>query len=127
VAVQVSAALDLAVLADHDLLVHALDNIAANAGKHTSSGLIVFEGRDAGRHTEIEIRDTGKGMTAEESSHAFERFYRGQNRDEGTGFGLGLAIADEAVRALNGSIRLDSRPNRGTRVRISLPSARVMA
>lgn len=127
VTVEVSAPPDLAVLADHDLLVHALDNIAGNAGKHTRSGSIVFEGRDAGRHAEIEIRDTGKGMTAEESSHAFERFYRSQNGDEGAGFGLGLAIADEAVRVLNGSIRLDSSPNRGTRVRISLPSAKVMA
>jgi two-component system phosphate regulon sensor histidine kinase PhoR len=127
VTVQVSAPTDLAVLADHDLLVHALDNIAANAGKHTRSGSIVFEGRDAGRRAEIEIRDTGEGMTAEESSHAFERFYRSQNEVEGAGFGLGLAIADEAVRVLNGSIRLDSTPNRGTRVRISLPSAKVMA
>jgi two-component system phosphate regulon sensor histidine kinase PhoR len=127
VAVQVSAPLDLAVLADHDLLVHALDNIAANASKHTRSGSIVLEGRDAGRRAEIEIRDTGEGMTAEESSHAFERFYRSRNGVEGAGFGLGLAIADEAVRVLNGSIRLDSTPDRGTRVRISLPSARVMA
>jgi two-component system phosphate regulon sensor histidine kinase PhoR len=127
VAVQVSAPLDLAVLADHDLLVHALDNIAANASKHTRSGSIVLEGRDAGRRAEIEIRDTGEGMTAEESSHAFERFYRSRNGVEGAGFGLGLAIADEAVRVLNGSIRLDSTPDQGTRVRISLPSARVMA
>jgi two-component system phosphate regulon sensor histidine kinase PhoR len=126
VAVHVSAPADLAVLADQDLLVHALENIAGNAGKHTRSGSIVFEGRDVGRHAEIEIRDTGTGMTVEESSHAFDRFYRSQDGDEGGGFGLGLAIADEAVRVLNGSIRLDSTPNRGTRVRISLPSARVM-
>ena len=127
VAVHVSAPADLAVLADQDLLVHALDNIAGNAGKHTRSGSIVFEGRDIGRHAEIEIRDTGAGMTVEQSSHAFDRFYRSQNGDEGGGFGLGLAIADEAVRVLNGSIRLESSPNRGTSVRISLPSARVMA
>jgi signal transduction histidine kinase len=41
--------------------------------------------------------------------------------------GLGLAIAKEAVEAIGGTIEIDSRPGAGTRVRIRLPSARLVS
>jgi two-component system phosphate regulon sensor histidine kinase PhoR len=126
VRVEVSAADDLAVLTDRDLLAHALMNIAANAARHTTRGSIALEGRDLGRQAEIEVRDTGAGMTVAESAQALDRFYRAERAGDRSGFGLGLAIADEALRALGGNIRLESKPGRGTRVRVSLPSARVM-
>lgn len=118
---------NLAVLADRDLLLHVLENVGANAVKHTREGSIVFEARDVGHNAEIEIRDTGAGMNSEQSRHAFDRFFRAHEPDGDTGFGLGLAIAQEAVRALGGTIRLDSAASKGTRVRISLPSAKVVA
>lgn len=127
VALEVRVPENLAVLANRDLFLHVLENVGANATKHTRAGSIVFEARDLGHDAEIEIRDTGVGMSSEESAHAFDRFFRAPEVDRGKGFGLGLAIADEAVRALGGTIRLDSVPNEGTRVRICLPSARVVA
>jgi signal transduction histidine kinase len=123
VLVDVIAPQDLAALTDRDLLYQALENIASNATKHTRSGEIVFEARDLGRTTEIEVRDTGTGMEPEDVAHAFDRFSRGPSRD---GFGLGLAIADEVITVLGGTIRLDSRPNVGTRVRVKLPGARLV-
>jgi two-component system OmpR family sensor kinase len=115
---------DLAVLANRELLLHALDNVLANAIKHTKQGSIEITARELGRQAEIEIRDSGRGMTPEEATTAFDRFYR--TRATEGGFGLGLAIAHEAVTALGGTIRLDSAPEQGTRVRIGLPSARVL-
>jgi signal transduction histidine kinase len=56
----------------------------------------------------------------------FDRFYRGDARD-GEGFGLGMAIVNESVRALGGTVRVDSVPGVGTTVRITLPLAGVRA
>ena len=125
VGVEVDADPQLAVVADHDLVFHALANIASNAVKHTREGRIVFEAHDLGSTTELEIRDTGAGMTPEQARHAFDRFYSSGGRNT-EGFGLGLAIAEEAIRVLGGTIELDSKQDAGTRVRIRLPSARLV-
>jgi two-component system, OmpR family, sensor histidine kinase VicK len=123
VRVRVEAPPTAAVLADRDLLRHAVDNVVANAAKYTHEGTIRLIARDLGELTELEIGDTGPGMEAAEAAQAFERFYR-PSRSQGVG--LGLAIAREAVHALDGSIQIDSEPGAGTRVRIHLPSARLL-
>jgi signal transduction histidine kinase/HAMP domain-containing protein len=109
---------------NRDLLEQALRNLAENAVKHTPSGRIVLRAYAAGTAVNIEVEDTGVGMTAETQQHVFDRFYRGQDRDA-EGFGLGLAIVRETVRTLGGHIELDSAPDQGTRVRIVLERARV--
>jgi len=113
----------IAVLAERDLLERALANIAENAVAHTERGCIVLEARHTGEGcVAIEVRDTGSGMPPDERERAFERFYRAGARG-GEGFGLGLAIVREAVRALNGTVEIDSEPGVGTAVRLSLPEA----
>jgi two-component system sensor histidine kinase VicK len=109
---------------NRDLLEQALRNLAENAVKHTPTGRIVLRAYAAGTAVNIEVEDTGVGMTAETQQHVFDRFYRGQDRDA-EGFGLGLAIVRETVRTLGGNIELDSAPDQGTRVRIVLERARV--
>jgi signal transduction histidine kinase len=116
---------NLAALADEALLHTALLNIAENAAKYTSSGRIEFEARQRGSRTEIEVRDTGRGMSRDEREHAFDRFYRAERGGEG--FGLGLAIAEEAVGALGGTLTLDSSARAGTRVLIELPGAELLS
>jgi len=64
-------------------------------------------------------------MSSEEQERAFQRFYRSSNGTEG--FGLGLAIAEEAVRALGGTIQLESEPGEGTRVRVAVPNAKIIS
>src|SRR6478736_662494 len=122
VEVSVRAAAELGTLADRDLLQQAIANVAENSAKHTRKGEIVFEAREKGTTTEIEIRDTGPGMTDEERARAFQRFYRASNGTDG--FGLGLAIAEEAARAIGGTIELESELGAGTQVRVAVPSAR---
>ena len=113
-------------IADRDLLHRALANVAENSAKHTRTGEIVLEARENGTTTEIEIRDTGPGMTDEEQARAFHRFYRSSNGSN-DGFGLGLAIAEEAVRAIEGTIELESEPGAGTQVRVVVPSAKIIS
>jgi two-component system, OmpR family, phosphate regulon sensor histidine kinase PhoR len=121
----VRSPLNLATLADEELLHTALANIAENAAKYTSAGRIAFEARQRGNRMEIEVRDTGRGMSREERDHAFDRFYRAETGREG--YGLGLAIAEEAIAALDGTMSLDSAPGVGTKVLIELPSAELVS
>ena len=59
-------------------------------------------------------------MTESERIHAFERFYRGDQRGEIAGTGLGLAIAKRAVERAGGTIDITSAPGQGTKVEISI-------
>jgi signal transduction histidine kinase len=125
VQVRVSCGPDVGVLADRDLLRQAVWNIAANAARHTRSGRITLTGHDLGPVSEIEVRDTGPGISGQDQARIFDRFFRGERR-AGGGFGLGLPIAREIAQALGGTVELESELGAGTRVRLRLPSARVV-
>jgi signal transduction histidine kinase len=122
VEVMVLCADGVAGLLDRELAHQAVSNVAANAARHTASGSIVLEaGQAAGGMVEIVVRDTGSGMTSEQQGRALDRFYRAGPRGE-NGFGLGLAIAAEAVRAQGGTIELGGGAGGGTFVRMTVPS-----
>ena len=121
VEVEVSAPPTLTVLADRDLLEQALANLVANAAKYTERGRIELKARPTrSGGVAIEVTDTGPGMSASERESATRRFYRGARR-EAEGFGLGLAIVQQAVAALGGELELESDPGRGTTARLLLP------
>jgi C4-dicarboxylate-specific signal transduction histidine kinase len=67
------------------------------------------------------ISDTGPGGRFDD--RGFHRFNRGPVA-QGEGFGLGLAISDETVRALGGELQIESHES-GTRAEVSLPAATV--
>jgi nitrogen-specific signal transduction histidine kinase len=124
VGVTISCGAGVAMLADRDLLWQAIWNVAANAARYTSEGKITLLGRDLGRVSEVEVRDTGPGIPEAELERIFDRFFRG-NR-EASGFGLGLPITREIARALSGTVYIESTLSAGTRIRIVLPSARLV-
>ena len=69
----------------------------------------------------VEVTDCGKGITADEQSRIFERFYRSPSvKSQIPGSGLGLSIAHGIVRAHNGELTVSSRPGLTT-FRITLP------
>ena len=120
VRVRVECEPDLAVRTDVDLLEQAVQSVAQNATKFTEHGEIVLRGARNGSGVVIEVEDTGRGIALVERDRIFERFYRGAGEDGG-GFGLGLAIANQAVKVLGGTIDLESEPT-GTTVRLHLPA-----
>jgi PAS domain S-box-containing protein len=122
VRLQVSCSPRLHAVANRDLAEQAIANLAGNAAKYTSEGAIRLSARRIDRDwVAIEVADTGAGVAAEERERVFERFYRGGERDR-TGFGLGLAIATQAARALGGRIELEpDGADGGTTVRLTLP------
>lgn len=69
------------------------------------------------------VKDEGRGISALDLPHVFERFYRadkGRNRQSG-GFGLGLAMAQNIVRKYHGEITVSSREGKGSEFTIILP------
>jgi CheY-like chemotaxis protein len=74
---------------------------------------------DAAR-VQLEIADTGTGMSPEVIAHAFEPFFT--TKTQGRGTGLGLATVYGIVTDLEGTIELDSTIGKGTRVLVSLPT-----
>jgi two-component system OmpR family sensor kinase len=69
----------------------------------------------------LEVEDSGPGMTHEEASHAFDRFWRADASRSRSGTGLGLPIVRSVVVAHAGDVTLQSDSVTGTRVRVILP------
>jgi signal transduction histidine kinase len=99
-----------------------LTNLVANALRHTpaqgSVTVRVVPGGNGGQTVDVE--DTGRGMSSEEISRAFDRFYKGS---DSRGTGLGLTIARSLVTAHGGEIRASSAPGGGTTITFTLPKA----
>jgi signal transduction histidine kinase len=119
VEVHVECAEGAHIVANHDLLEHALLSLAANAVKYTRSGSIVLEASGQDERVAICIHDSGPGLGGVDTSRIFERFYRGEE-PTGDGFGLGLSVARQAVEALGGALELESR-GAGTTACVLLP------
>lgn len=82
-------------------------NLLRNAIEHTEGGRIEVELADC----RLSIRDTGRGMTAEQTGRIFERGYRGPGS---TGQGLGLHIVKEICNRYGWRIEVASTPGEGT-------------
>lgn len=101
--------------------------LISNGLKYTQSGgvyvRITSEPQDYGVNLQIEITDTGIGMTEEETERIFESFYQvdsGRTR-AGGGLGLGMSIVSGFVASLGGFMTLSSKPDVGTTVHVSIP------
>ncbi len=117
--------LDPVVIAgDADRLKQLIINLVENAIKYTpDDGRVSIALRHTGGVADIEVRDTGIGIPAEDLPRVFERFYRAdraRSRNAG-GTGLGLAIAQWIARQHGGDIILSSEPGRGTVATVRLP------
>ncbi len=120
--------------ADPDLLRSAVENVVRNAVRYTAAGTTVeirLEKRigDQGEDIVIRVLDSGPGVPEEDVERIFQPFYRiddARNRQTG-GAGLGLSIADRAVRLHGGRVRASNRPEGGLEVEIRIPAAPAFA
>jgi len=121
------------VLGDEARLRQVISNLMNNALTHTPDGspisVRIFTGYQQGNPVVpcavLEVADHGSGLTQEQASRVFERFYRAdQARGRRTGGnGLGLAIVQALVAAHGGTVSLDTAPGHGATFRITLPLA----
>ncbi len=103
-----------------------LMNLLTNAIKYTpSGGQVAIRSALNDGTVEITVRDTGIGIAPGDLPHIFDRFWRADvarsRTGERPGVGLGLAISKWIAEAHGGSIRVSSRPQRGTTFTVILP------
>ena len=109
--------------ADPDRIEQAVENLFANALRHTSSGGVIELGaRAEGESIELSVVDSGVGIAAEHVPYVFDRFYKADTAraHHAGGSGLGLSITKAIVQRHGGSIHVDSAPGR-TAFTIVLP------
>jgi signal transduction histidine kinase len=103
----------------------ALDNLVSNAIKYSPGGTVrVSAGYEDGRVL-LQVTDDGIGMTADDASQVFTRFFRSPAVREGAipGVGLGLSITKAIVERHGGSISCRTRPGCGSTFTVELPAA----
>ena len=107
------------VQADASLLHRALDNLILNAmDAMPGGGVLMLRTSDANDAVELEVSDTGTGLTPQECSRLFTPYYT--TKQHGTG--LGLAIVQSVVSDHGGRIWVESEAGVGTSFHIRLPA-----
>jgi len=98
-------------------------NLIGNAIEHGEGKPIEIEVDSNATAVAIAVRDFGVGMTDEQLSQAFSRFWRADPSRQRTlgGTGLGLAISLEDTRVHQGTLDVWASPGRGARFRLTLP------
>jgi signal transduction histidine kinase len=107
-----------------DDLLRALDNVLANAARHSGAdaAIMISSAARDGR-LRIRIEDTGSGIAPQDLPFIFDWFYRSAatRLSERQGSGLGLAIVRNVVEAHGGTVTIESELGAGTAVTIELP------
>jgi two-component system sensor histidine kinase/response regulator len=121
----IGANADSHVLADRQRLKQVLLNLLTNGVKYTPTGgevCVSYETNDSG--IRIKISDTGIGIPREKMSRVFTPFDRlGAEQSGIEGNGLGLALCQRLVRAMQGTIGVESVPQRGSTFWVHLSAA----
>ena len=116
---------DAVVITDKERIIQIGNNLLSNAVKFTEEGGIsLTTDYDNGVLTLV-VEDTGTGMTEDEQQQAFGAFERLSNAAAKEGFGLGLAIVNNIVTMLDGTIHLDSEKGKGCRFTVEIPMCKV--
>ncbi|WP_034670254.1 sensor histidine kinase [Ectobacillus panaciterrae] len=108
---------------DEDRIRQVIHNIMDNAIRYTVQGGITVQLERAGSMCRMSIADSGIGIPKEHVEKLGERFYRvdkARSRQKG-GTGLGLAIVKQIIEIHEGTIQIESKEGRGTKILIELP------
>jgi signal transduction histidine kinase len=119
-----------AVWADADRVTQILTNLISNAHKYTLvEGSITVAARRNDGFVRVDVSDTGIGLSPEDQTQLFTKFFRAQDRSPqaGGGTGLGLVITRLLVELHGGRITVSSAPGQGSTFSFSLPALEVPA
>lgn len=112
------------VTAVKDLMTQVWTNLLHNSIKFTpQNGCIHIKLRTVDERLEVEIQDSGIGISEEDLPRIFERFYKADKARtaSGGGSGLGLSLVKKIVELHKGKVTVASRPGKGTAFVVSLP------
>ena len=99
----------------------AVGNILDNALKYSSGPVEIKVGHDADQNIIISVIDSGPGISEDKQEAVFQRFYR-INTDTTKGFGLGLALVQQIMHMLGGSVQLTNRSPTGLHATLTFPA-----
>jgi len=109
---------------DPTLLRNVIINLLSNAIKFTPvNGQISIISKVTDEQVTIRVKDSGIGISADDQSHLFERFFRGANVTNIQGTGLGLHIVGKYIELMNGHIEFSSELEKGTEFIITFNAA----
>lgn len=113
---------------DEVKLQHIVYNLLSNALKFTpSGGKVSFQAEQTTKNGQAQLKmkitDTGRGIAAEKLPHIFDRFYQADNSTtrKGEGTGIGLALTQELVQLMGGTLQVQSIEGEGSTFSIYLP------
>ena len=111
------------VFVDREMWEKIVLNLLSNAFKFTLEGRIEVALKAAGDGAQLEVRDTGSGIAANDVPHVFERFYRATNTKKRSheGSGIGLALVRDLVKLNGGTVQLESALDRGSSFIVTIP------
>ncbi len=121
---------------DPDKIEKILNNLLSNAFKYTEENgsisvnlSLIFDSDDDDfsdaaeekQYIEINIKDTGKGIPRKNLERVFIRFFQSDEKDAGSGAGIGLALVKDLVKIHKGKIFVTSKEGKGTKFTIRIP------
>jgi signal transduction histidine kinase len=109
---------------DPDRLEQIVTNLVSNAIKYSpDGGVVTLRLRECGDEVELQVEDTGMGMSPEQQAQLFQKFYRTPDAQASgiKGTGLGLFLVRQLVEAHGGRIEVQSEQGRGTTFTVTLP------
>ncbi|MAT55491.1 MAG: PAS domain-containing sensor histidine kinase [Saprospirales bacterium] len=110
------------VFIDRNILKNILYNLLSNAIKYSPEGKPIFlKIEDDGEEMHIEVTDQGIGIPEEDQQFLFTRFFRAKNVENIQGTGLGLNIVKRYIQLMDGDIKFESTPGKGTSFFLKIP------
>ncbi len=112
-------------LVDRSKVAQVFENLLSNAIKYSpEGGIMLILGQVENENYRFSIIDEGIGMTLEQQTRIFDKFYRADASNTAVGgVGLGMSIVKYIIEAHGGKIWVNSEPGKGTTVHFTLPLA----
>ena len=111
---------DIEIFVDAKWLTEAIENIIKNCIEHSNeNSKIVVNASQNSIYTQIEIIDSGRGISKEDLPKIFDKFYKGKGASNNS-FGIGLSLAKSIIENQNGEIQVESEEGKGTKFFIKL-------
>ena len=108
------------VIADKEKIARVVFNLLSNALKYTPVGGDIFVSlKDEAERLRLDVRDTGKGISQDEATKIFERFFQAKGAASGTG--IGLALVKSFVELHHGEVWVESQVGKGSDFIVVIP------
>jgi two-component system, OmpR family, sensor kinase len=98
-----------------------IDNLLSNALKFGAGQPVTIHLRSDGQAARLDVQDRGIGMAVDQQERVFGRFEQVMTHHRGSGFGIGLWVANRLVQAIGGRITISSRLGEGSTFTVIFP------